>query len=69
MQRRGDGAAYDDEEQPIVADADAAKLDTAAKPGRQMNLLRLVADEIGGDRHRHQHKADRNSDLIERACT
>jgi hypothetical protein len=32
-----------------------------------MNLLRLVAEEIIGDRHRHQHKANREQHLIKRA--
>ncbi len=43
-------------------------LDASAKPRRQMNLLRLIADEVGGDRHRHQHETDGEQDLIERAC-
>ena len=68
LQRRGDGAAYCDDEQPVDADADAVDLDAPAEPGRQMNLLRLVADEVSGDRHRHQHEADREQHLIERAC-
>ena len=46
LQRRGDGAADDDDEQPIDADADAVELDAAGQPGRQMDLLRLVAEEI-----------------------
>ena len=34
----------------------------------RLNLLRLVAEEIIGDRHRHQDEADGEQHLIERAC-
>ena len=68
LQRRSDGAAYGDDEQPVDADADAVDLDAPVEPGGEMNLLRLVADEVGGDRHRHQDEADREQHLIERAC-
>ena len=54
------------DEQPVDADADAVDLDAPAEPGRQMDLLRLVADEVGGDRHRHQNEADGEQHLIER---
>jgi hypothetical protein len=32
-----------------------------------MNLLRLVADEVSRDWHRHQHEANGEQHLIERA--
>ena len=48
------------------ADPDAVEFDPSAEPGGQMNLLRLVADEVGGDRHRHQDEADGEQHLIER---
>ena len=68
LQRRGDSAAQDDDEQPVSPMPTPWRSDATAKATRQMNLLRLVADEVGGDRHRHQHEADREQDLIERAC-
>ena len=53
LQRRGDHATDADDEQPIDADADAVKLDASGEPCRQVDLLRLIAEEVVRDRHRH----------------
>ena len=61
-------AADHDDEQAIEADSDAMERDAAGKPGRQIDLLRLVAEEEVGGRHRHQDEADGEQHLVERAC-
>ena len=44
-----------------------SKLEAALQIGRQMDLLRLVAEQIVGGGHRHEHEADGEQHLIERA--
>ena len=36
--------------------------------GGRLTWLRLVAEQEIGDRHGHQHEADGEQDLVERAC-
>ena len=67
LQRRGDDSADDDEEQPISADRQPGQLEAALEKGGEVDLLRLVGEEIVEGWDRHQHQADRQQHLVERA--
>ena len=69
FQRADQHDCYDhadaDQEQPVGRDIEPEHVERAAHIGRHIDRLLGGAEEIGGDRHRHEGDADGQQHLVE----
>ena len=67
LQRDREQAADDDDQQPVVADADAEHVDLALQHLRDLHELLRGAHDVVDGRDRHEHEADGEQHLVEMA--
>ena len=65
LQRDRERRADDDDEQPVLADADPGQVEAALQPRRQLDDLLLRADQVVDRGDRHEDEADREQHLVE----